>query len=125
MSEHTLQQRTSWTTRRAEKARRMEAVEAWVSGPMLPREKTVDARESVIVSGDLIVMEGDSQKLADFLSRSLVRVDAKKIQDLHLIIPSISRPEHLTLFELGVAKKVDFAFAGRNCPMKLMTDSRL
>jgi malonate decarboxylase alpha subunit len=34
------------------------------------------------------------------------------LHDLHLIISSISRPEHLTLFELGIAKKVDFAFAG-------------
>ena len=57
-------------------------------------------------------MEGDNQKQADFLSRSLVKVDAKKMHDLHLIISSISRPEHLTLFELGIAKKVDFAFAG-------------
>src|SRR5580692_6672093 len=112
MSEHTLQQRTSWTTRRDEKARRMRAVQAWMSGPILPREKTVDALESVIVSGDRIVLEGDNQKQADFLSRSLVKVDAKRIHDLHLIISSISRPEHLTLFELGIAKKIDFAFAG-------------
>src|SRR5271154_4149381 len=112
MSEHTLQQRTSWTTRRDKKARRMRAVQAWMSGPILPREKTVDALESVIVTGDRIVMEGDNQKQADFLSRSLVQVDAKKIHDLHLVISSISRPEHLTLFELGIARKVDFAFAG-------------
>ena len=112
MSEHILQQRKSWTTRRDEKARRMRAVQAWMSGPVLPREKTIEALESVIVSGDRIVMEGDNQKQADFLSRSLVQVDAKKIHDLHLIISSISRPEHLTLFELGIAKKVDFAFAG-------------
>jgi malonate decarboxylase alpha subunit len=55
---------------------------------------------------------GDNRKQADFLSRSLVKVDAKKIHDLHLIISSISRPGHLTLFELGIAKKVDLAFAG-------------
>jgi Malonate decarboxylase, alpha subunit, transporter len=39
-------------------------------------------------------------------------VDPEKLHDLHLIISSISRPEHVTLFELGIAKKVDFAFAG-------------
>ena len=55
---------------------------------------------------------GGNQKQADFLSRSLVKVDAKRLHDLHLTISSISRPEHLTLFELGIAKKVDFAFAG-------------
>ena len=58
------------------------------------------------------MVEGDNQKQADFLARSLVRMDAKKIHGLHLIISSISLPEHLTLFELGIAKKVDFAFAG-------------
>src|SRR6202007_2479918 len=68
--------------------------------------------EAVLVSGDTIVLEGDNQKQADFLSRSLVKINPKKIHDLHLIISSISRPEHLTLFELGIAKKVDFAFAG-------------
>jgi malonate decarboxylase alpha subunit len=47
-----------------------------------------------------------------FYRGPLVRVDAKKVHDLHLIISSISRPEHLTLFELGIAKKVGFAFAG-------------
>ena len=113
MSEQTQQQRPiSWTTRRDEKARRMQVVEPWLKGPVLAQEKIVEALESVIVPGDRIVMEGDNQKQADFLSRSLVQVSAKKIHDLHLIISSISRPEHLTLFELGLAKKVDFAFAG-------------
>lgn len=66
----------------------------------------------LIKPGDRVVMEGDNQKQADFLSRSLVKVDPEKVHDLHLIISSISRPEHLTLFELGIARKVDFAFAG-------------
>jgi malonate decarboxylase alpha subunit len=83
-----------------------------MKGPVLAQNKMVETLESVIQSGDRIVMEGDNQKQADFLSRSLAKVDPKKIHDLHLIISSISRPEHLTLFELGIAKKVDFAFAG-------------
>src|SRR6201997_2053375 len=112
MSEQRLQQASSWTRRREEKARRMQAVMPWMSGPILPTEKTVEALEALVVAGDRIVLEGDNQKQADFLSRSLVRVDAKKVHDLHLIISSISRPEHLTLFELGIAKRVDFAFAG-------------
>jgi len=90
----------------------MQAVTRWMSGPVLPTDKTVEALEALVVAGDRIVLEGDNQKQADFLSRSLVKVDAKKIHDLHLIISSISRPEHLTLFELGIARKVDFAFAG-------------
>jgi malonate decarboxylase alpha subunit len=106
------EQRTSWTTRRDEKRRRLESVKPWMSGPVLAQNKMVEALEAVIQSGDRIVMEGDNQKQADFLSRSLAEVDPKKIHDLHLIISSISRPEHLRVFELGIAKKVDFAFAG-------------
>jgi malonate decarboxylase alpha subunit len=83
-----------------------------MKGSILPKEKIIEALETLIVSGDRIVLEGDNQKQADFLSRSLVKVDAKRLHDLHLIVSSISRPEHLTLFELGIAKKVDFAFAG-------------
>src|SRR6202023_2544635 len=102
----------SGTTRRDEKRRRIELVKPWMRGPILPKEKIIEALETLIVSGDRIVLEGDNQKQADFLSRSLVKADPKKLHDLHLIISSISRPEHLTLFELGIAKKVDFAFAG-------------
>lgn len=112
MSEQKPQPASSWTRRRDEKERRLQAVMRWMSGPVLPTDKIVEALEALVVAGDRVVLEGDNQKQADFLSRSLVKVDAKKIHDLHLIISSISRPEHLTLFELGIAKKIDFAFAG-------------
>src|SRR5580693_10003330 len=102
----------SWTTRRDEKRRRLQLVSSWMNGLLLPKEKLVESLEVLIAPGDRIVLEGDNQKQADFLSRSLVRVDPKKLHDLHLIISSISRPEQLTLFELGIAKKIDFAFAG-------------
>jgi malonate decarboxylase alpha subunit len=113
MTQQTEEQRTrSWTTRRDEKRRRLESVKPWMQGPVLAQNKMVETLESVIRSSDRIVMEGDNQKQADFLSRSLAKVDPKRVRDLHLIISSISRPEHLTLFDLGIAKKVDFAFAG-------------
>jgi malonate decarboxylase alpha subunit len=113
MTQKTLEQvPRSWTTRRDEKQRRMQLVLPWMKGSILPRTKTIEALEALVVSGDRVVLEGDNQKQADFLSRSLVKVDARKLHNLHLIISSISRPEHLTLFELGIAKKVDFAFAG-------------
>ncbi len=106
------ERRTSWTSRRDEKQRRLDLIRRWMRGPVLPPERIVETLESVIHGGDRVVMEGDNQKQADFLSRSLVKADPKKVHDLHLVISSISRPEHLTLFELGIARKVDFAFAG-------------
>jgi len=39
-------------------------------------------------------------------------VDPRKVHDLHLLISSVSRPEHLTLFERGVARRLDFSYAG-------------
>src|SRR5258707_14128659 len=122
MAQQTMKQVSrSWTTRRDEKRRRMQLVQTWMEGPILPKAKIVEALETLIVSGDRIVLEGDNQKQADFLSQSLVKVDPKRLHDLHLIISSISRPEHLTLFELGIAKKwislslVPKACASRNC----------
>src|SRR5882762_9350251 len=113
MAQQTLEQVSrSWKTRRDEKRRRMQLIYPWMKGPILARERIIEALETLIVSGDRIVLEGDNQKQADFLSRSLVKVDPKKLHDLHLSISSISLPEHLTLFELGIAKRVDFAFAG-------------
>lgn len=101
-----------WTTRRGEKRRRLQKIKPMMHGPFLPTAEIVPSLEALIVSGDRVVIEGDNQKQADFLSRSLAGVDPGKIHNLHLIISSISRPEHLTLFEFGIAEKVDFAFAG-------------
>src|SRR5580704_12260514 len=102
----------AWATRRDEKKKRMQLVSSWMNGPVLPHKHLVQALESLIAPGDRIVLAGDNHKQADFLSRSLVTADPQKLHDRHLIIASISRPEHLTLCELGIAKKVDFAFAG-------------
>ena len=60
MSEQRLQQASSWTRRRDEKERRMQAVRRWMSGPVLPTDKTVEALEALVVAGDRIVLEGDN-----------------------------------------------------------------
>ena len=102
----------SWTTLRDEKARRLAAVSQWLEDGILPQERIVDALQALIHPGDRVALEGDNQKQADFLSRSLARVDPDIVNGIHLLISSISRPEHLTLFERGIARKVDFSFAG-------------
>lgn len=102
----------SWTTRRDEKARRLAGVAGWLEDGVLPTARMTEALELLIRPGDRVVLEGDNQKQADFLSRSLAKADPGKLNNLHLLISSISRPEHLTLFERGIAHRVDFAFAG-------------
>ncbi|WP_321856909.1 malonate decarboxylase subunit alpha [Paraburkholderia tropica] len=102
----------SWTTRRDEKARRLAAISGWLEDGVLPASRMTDALELLIRAGDRVALEGDNQKQADFLSRSLAKADPAKLNNIHLLISSISRPEHLTLFERGIAHRVDFAFAG-------------
>lgn len=101
-----------WNQRGLSKARRLARVASLADGKLLPTKRMTEALEAVIESGDRLALEGNNQKQADFLSRSLAEVDPKKIHDLHLLISSISRSEHLTLFERGIARKIDFAFAG-------------
>jgi malonate decarboxylase alpha subunit len=91
---------------------RLAAVSPFADGRILAQEKIVQALETLIQPGDRVVVEGNNQKQADFLSRALARVDPKRIYDLHLLISSVSRREHLDLFESGIARKIDFAYAG-------------
>ncbi len=102
----------TWTTLRDEKNRRLAAIAPLLEDGILPSERIVQALETLIRPGDRVALEGDNQKQADFLSRSLARVDPNVVNNVHLLISSISRPEHLTLFERGIAHKVDFSFAG-------------
>jgi malonate decarboxylase alpha subunit len=101
-----------WATRRAEKRRRLDQVRTIADGVVLPTERIVDALQRLIAPGDRVVLEGNNQKQADFLSRSLAMIDPGLVHDLHLIMPSVSRSEHLDLFERGIARKLDFAYAG-------------
>jgi malonate decarboxylase alpha subunit len=102
----------NWSKRRDRKNARLAKAGAFAPGRIIRPDKIVEALEALIEPGDRVALEGDNQKQADFLSRSLAKVDAKKIHDLHMLISSISRPEHLDLFEDGIARKIDFAYAG-------------
>ena len=101
-----------WSKRRTEKQRRLALVRHLANGPILRSADIVTVLESLIAPGDRVVLECNNQKQADFLSRSLAQVDCAKVHNLHMIMPSVSRPEHLDLFERGIARKLDFAFAG-------------
>lgn len=101
-----------WTTKRAEKASRIDAVTPLADGKVLPTDKMVDVLEILIKPNDRVVLEGNNQKQADFLARCLEKVNPDKIHNLHMIMPSVSLPSHMNIFEKGIAQKLDFAFAG-------------
>jgi len=68
-----------WSRRRAEKARRLDQVRSLADGVVLPSERIVEALELLIAPGDRVVLEGNNQKQADFLSRSLAKADPGKL----------------------------------------------
>ncbi|MCA1048319.1 MULTISPECIES: malonate decarboxylase subunit alpha [Priestia] len=102
----------SWTTRRDQKAARLAKIDQLLKGKLLDNEHIIEALELLISPGDKVVLEGDNQKQASFLSKALNEVSADKINALHMIMSSISRPEHLDIFEKGIAEKIDFSYAG-------------
>lgn len=99
-----------WNTRRTEKQRRMASSN--VQGKVIPTGDLVEVMEKLIAPGDRVVLEGNNQKQADFLSRMLADVSPQKVHDLHMIMPSVGRSEHLDIFEKGIARKLDFSFSG-------------
>lgn len=107
-----IQQQRSWSTRLEGKKKRLAEVAHLVNGVTIPTEKIVDVLELLIKPGDRVVLEGNNQKQASFLSQALVKVDPDRVHDLHMIMSSVSRPEHLDIFEEGIAKKIDLSFAG-------------
>lgn len=100
-----------WATRREGKHRRMGMLAQWMKGKFLPQDRIVDALETLLVPGDRVIIES-VQKQADFLSRSLAKVNPRKVHDLNAVIWAIARADHMEIFEQGIARKVDFSFAG-------------
>jgi malonate decarboxylase alpha subunit len=103
---------STWTRRRADKRDRLSAVAQYVDGKLIAASRLRDALEALLRPGDRVALEGDNQKQADFLSHTLAQCDPGKVNGLHMLISSVSRPEHLDLFEQKIAATLDLAYAG-------------
>lgn len=105
-------QQRRWDTRRQAKRERLDTGSAHTDGKVVRPGRLQDLLQSVLRSGDRVALEGDNQKQADFLSRTLAECDPSRLHDLHMLISSVSRSEHLDLFERGIANRLDLAYAG-------------
>lgn len=90
----------------------MHAGAAFTDGKVIAPTQLADFLHTVLQPRDRVALEGDNQKQADFLSRTLAGCDPGRLHDLHMLISSVSRPEHLDLFERGLATDLDLAYAG-------------
>ena len=102
----------AWNHRRKAKADRLAAGSGYRRGKVVDGTRLRETFEALLRPGDRVALEGDNQKQADFLSRTLAECDPQRVHGLHMLIGSVSRPEHLDLFEHGIAEKLDLAYAG-------------
>jgi malonate decarboxylase alpha subunit len=77
-----------------------------------PPGRATELLEAIIEPGDRVVIEGDNQKQADFLAAALAKADSARLHDLHMVQSVLALPDHLAVFERGIANRLDFAFAG-------------
>jgi malonate decarboxylase alpha subunit len=102
-----------WDTRKADYLERMEGAASCIrNGKVVAAEDTVTVLEAVIRPFDRVNIEGNNQKQADFLAECLKKCDTHRIHDLHMVQSALMLPVHLDLFEAGIARKLDFAYAG-------------
>ena len=105
-------------TREWDSLKKDAAARAASAAPYVKEGKIVDAKdavallEAVIKPGDKVNIEGNNQKQADFLAKTLCQVDPGKVHDLHMVQSVLTLPEHLDVFEKGIAKKLDMSFSG-------------
>src|SRR5882724_7233672 len=88
---------------------------ALMCGPgskICPPERATELLEAIIEPGDRVVIEGDNQKQADFLAAALAKADPARLHDLHMVQSVLALPDHLAVFERGIANRLDFAYAG-------------
>ena len=102
----------AWDTERQKKREKMEAIYQFSDGKVVKEDQIKQLLEAAIRPGETVAIEGDNQKQAVQLSKGLATVDPKKVNGLHIVMSCTQMQEHLDIFELGIAEKLDFSYAG-------------
>ncbi|CAN5290987.1 malonate decarboxylase subunit alpha [soil metagenome] len=101
-----------WNTRANGRAKRLASAAGLMRGKQVAHTDAVALLNAVLQPFDRVCLEGNNQKQADFLAKALVQVDVQRVHDLHMVQSVLSLPEHLDVFELGIASRLDFSFSG-------------
>jgi malonate decarboxylase alpha subunit len=101
-----------WQSERRARNERLAAGSKFAAGKMVAPNDTTALLEAIVRPKDRICLEGDNQKQADFLAACLAKADPKVLHDLHVVQSTIALPEHIDLFEKGIARKLDFSYSG-------------
>ncbi len=102
----------NWNTQKEVLALRRDAGQRYACGKSVALDDLPRFLEAVLRPGDRVCLEGDNQKQADVLAKALADLDPGKIHDLHMVQSGVVLPEHLDVFEKGIARRLDFSYSG-------------
>ncbi|MEB0032071.1 malonate decarboxylase subunit alpha [Undibacterium sp. RTI2.1] len=116
ISERSSARPTVWNSLQDNRSQRLQRARSYLdealNGKVLPASRIADLLHQVLECGDRVCLEGNNQKQADFLGKALATLDPTKINQLHMLQSVIALPEHLDVFDRGIASKLDFSFSG-------------
>src|ERR1039458_6333454 len=95
-------------SRRRNKEERIRRIAGVTKGKFVSSNDVAEVLKQIIEPGDILCLEGDNQKQADFLANQLASLDIKDLHDIHLVMSCITLPSHVELFKKGAVKQVDF-----------------
>lgn len=102
----------NWNSLADNRSARLKRAAGLVGGKQVPAELATALLGAVLEPGDRVCIEGNNQKQADFLARCLTRLDPTQVHSLHMLQSVLALPEHLDIFDNGIASKLDFSFSG-------------
>ncbi|UXN06192.1 malonate decarboxylase subunit alpha [Bartonella sp. HY761] len=102
----------NWNCQKQALEQRIASGSAFAKGKIVERTNIEKLLAAVIRSGDRVCLEGDNQKQADILAKALAAQDADQLNNLHMVQSGIVLPEHLDVFEKGIAKRLDYSYSG-------------
>src|SRR4051812_9618227 len=101
-----------WNTLARNREARLARAAALSTGKVVSAADAGALLERVLEPGDRVCLEGNNQKQADYLAKVLAALDPAVVRDLHMVQSVLALPEHLDVFERGVASRLDFSFSG-------------
>ena len=108
--------RTRWNTKAENRAARLarvaEALGTQRAGKRVATDAVMALLEAALEPGDRVCLEGNNQKQADFLAQALLQMHPQRVHGLHMVQSVLALPEHLDIFENGIASRLDFSFSG-------------
>ncbi len=102
----------TWNHEAQRRQARLQRSAPFARGKAVAAGDMVALLEALLEPGDRVCLEGNNQKQADFLSESLAACSPQRVHDLHLVQSVLALPSHMELFEKGIARRLDFSFAG-------------